>query len=118
MLLAAARRLLLIFLIVGGGAILVGASVGLLVGSSLNRSISLGLYLVGSVLLLGGFLMGNRGPVRRVGIEEGPMTVGRALRRATPEEMRESVNLSFLLVAVGIVLLMLAVAIDRRVDLV
>jgi hypothetical protein len=117
MLLAAARRLLLIFLIVGGGAILVGASVGLLVGSSLNRSISLGLYLVGSVLLLGGFLMGSRGPVRRVG-EEGPMTVGRALRRATPEEMRESVNLSFLLVAVGIVLLMLAVAIDRRVDLV
>jgi hypothetical protein len=115
---AAARRLVLIFVFVGGGAVLVGASVGLIVGSSLNRSISLGLYLVGCVLLLGGFLMGNRGPLRRVGTEEGPMTVGRALRSATADEMRESINLSFLLVTVGLVLLLLAVAIDKRVDLV
>jgi hypothetical protein len=118
-LLAAARRFLLLLVCVGGAAVPVRGWVGALTGTSLNRSISLGLYLVGSVLLIGGFLAGSRGPMRRGGEEElAPMTLGRSLRRASPEELRETVNLAAVLVTLGLLLLLVAVAFDKRTDLV
>ena len=43
---------------------------GLLLGSTPNRAVSVGFYLVGCALLLGGFFVGNRGPFR-VANEEG-----------------------------------------------
>ena len=118
MLLAATRRFFLLLVIVGGGAVLVGFSFGSLLGSSANRSISLGLYVAGSILLIGGFLTGNRGPMRRMGEPDSPLSFGRPLRRATPDEMREAVNMTVLLVALGFILLAVAVAVDSRYQLV
>jgi hypothetical protein len=117
-LLAAVRRFLLLLVLVGGGAVVVGLAFGLLLGSSANRSISLGLYLVGAFLLIGGFLLGNRGPLRRAGEEASPMSFGRPLRRATPDEVRDSVNMTVLLIVLGFILLVLAVSIDSRYELV
>ena len=118
MLLAAARRFLLLLLLVGGGSVLLGLAFGLLVGSSVNRSISLGLYVSGAFLLVGGFLLGTRGVMRRTGEGGSPMSYGRSLRRATPDEVRDSVNMTVLLIALGFLLLVFAVSIDRRYDLV
>jgi hypothetical protein len=118
-LLAAARRFLLLLAVVGGGAVLLGLAIGLLLGASANRSISLGLYISGAFLLVGGFLLGNRGPVRRLGGEGGgPISVGRPLRRASAEELRDSVNMTVLLVVLGFILLALAVTIDDRYELI
>ena len=118
MLVAATRRFLLILVLVGGGAALVGLLFGLALGSSANRSISLGLYFTGAFLLIGGFLLGNRGPMRRAGDGSGTtMSFGRSLRRASPDERRESINLTVLFVALGLVLLMVAIAVDSRYDL-
>jgi hypothetical protein len=115
---AAARRFLLLLALVGGASVLLGLAFGLLLGSSTNRSISLGLYLSGAFLLVGGFLLGNRGPMRRVGEAGGPMSFGRPLRRATPDEVRDSVNMTVLLVLLGFILLVIAVAVDSRYELV
>ena len=119
MLVAAARRFVILLVLVGGGAVVVGLMFGLLLGSSANRSISLGLYFTGAFLLIGGFLVGNRGPMRRVGEGAGMMSFGRTIcRRASPDEMRESVNVTVLFVTLGFILLALAVAVDSRYELV
>ena len=118
MLVAALRRFVVILVLVGGGAVVVGLLFGFLLGSSANRSISLGLYFTGAFLLISGFLLGNRGPMRRVGEGTAAMSFGRSLRRASPDEMRESVNLTVLFVALGLILLMVAVAVDSRYELV
>lgn len=119
MLLAATRR----FLILVAGAtlltVVVSLPIGLLLGSSVNRSISLGLYLVGSFLLVGGFFFGNRGPVR-LRNEESLVGMRRA-REVTPanlDEQVESINSSALLVLTGLVVLAIAIAIDSRHQLV
>ena len=117
MLLAAARRFVVLLVLIGGGATVLALALGLLLGSSANRSLSLGLYLAGAFLLVGGFLLGNRGPLRREG-EGGPGSFGRAVRRASPEEVRDSVNITVLLVVLGFVLLALGAAIDARYELI
>lgn len=118
MLLAAARRFLLLLGAIGGGAVVVGLLFGALLGAPANRSASLGLYVAGSFLLVGGFLLGNRGPLRRDDDGSGAPTIRRALRRATPEEVRDSVNMTVLLVLLGFVLLMVGAAVDSRYELV
>ena len=118
MLVAAVRRFVIVLVLVCGGAVVVGFMFGLLLGSSANRSISLGLYFTGAFLLIGGFLVGNRGPMRRVGEGVGMMSFGRTIRRASPDEMRESVNVTVLFVTLGFILLALAVAVDSRYELV
>jgi hypothetical protein len=115
-LLAAARRFVILLILVGGGGVVLALAFGLLLGSSVNRSISLGLYLAGAFLLVGGFLLGNRGPLRRAG-EGDPVSWGRAVRRASPEEMRDSIHITVLLVVLGFVLLALGAAIDTRYEL-
>lgn len=117
MLVAAARRFVILLVLVGGGAVVLALALGLLLGSSVNRSVSLGLYLAGAFLLVGGFVLGNRGHLRRGG-EGGLGSFGRAVRRASPEEMRDSVNMTVLLVVLGFVLLALGAAIDTRYELI
>ena len=114
-LVAAARRFLLLL----GGIVAVVVAGGLLVaavGSAPpNRTISLGFYGVGAFLLLGGFLLGNRGPYRA---DSGRSDrFGRSLRRATPDDVRESVNMTVLLSVLGFLLLALGVIIDSRFEL-
>ncbi len=118
MLLAALRRFGA--LLVASAAVTAAASVllGLLLGASASRAIALGFYIVGSVLLLAGFFVGNRGPVRTK-TESGalPFFGARQVRWATPEEREEAINYSALLVSLGFVLIALGVVSDTRFEL-
>ncbi len=102
--------------LIAGACLLVGATavpLGLATGTGLQRSVSLGFYLLGGFVGVLGLLAGNRGPFRRVD-EDAPLTFGRRLRRATLDELLETINLSVVMVAIGIVLLAIGVAIDDR----
>ena len=122
--LAALRRLAL--LIVGCCAVTVvgSALLGLLVGTSLDRSVSLGFYAVGCFLMVAGFFVGNRGP-SRVKSEEGgggamplPFMGGRRLRWATADEQSETINNSAVFIVLGLILVLIGVLVDSRHSLV
>jgi hypothetical protein len=114
----AARRILGLFAVVGGVTVLVSVALGLLAGSSVRRSIALGLYLVGSVVLLSGFFVGNRGVLRAdTDDEKGGLLLGfgrRRVRSATGEEQRENIRVSALVIGLGIALLILGSLADTE----
>src|SRR5436190_1338746 len=117
MLRAAARRLGLLL-----GALTLGTAVpalliGLLAGASASRSLSVGWYIVGSVLLLSGFFVGNRGPARPQGEGWSTFSLKRWVRWANPDEQRESLSLSALLLVLGVLLIVLGVLADNRYSL-
>jgi len=116
---AALRRLVVIVGLVlagtAGGSLLIGA----LVGSALSRALTLGFYLVGCFLLLGGFFIGNRGPARARADAEGvvapfPLLGSRRLRWATLREQDETINSSALLVGLGAILVFAGFIVDGR----
>ncbi len=118
---AALRR---IIALIAGVVIVVSAislALGLLVGASIGRSVSLGLTLVGSFLLISGFFVGNRGPVRVKGDDAplaAPLVFGnRLVRWATPSEREETINLSAVFVSVGFTLILIGLAADPRYTL-
>jgi hypothetical protein len=113
LLLEALRRLLILLVGISAAVAIVSLLLGAVLGTSGTRSISLGFYLAGAAFVLGGFFFGNRGPFRTVG-ERGPFELGRALRRATPDEMREAVNMSAVFVVLGFVLIAIGAAVDDR----
>ena len=114
---AAARRFGVLLGSVAALTAVLSAAVGLLFGAGLDRAVSVGFYLVGCFLLVGGFFIGNRGPARPKG--EGPSLFGpRFMRWATPDEREETLNTSAVFVAIGFVLLLLGVLVDSRVRLV
>ncbi len=119
MLLAAAKRFLAILLIAVAGTSVLSFLGGLALGASANRSISVGLYLVGCFLLVSGFFLGNRGPFRVLNEES---MVGlrrpRQLRAAPLSEQSESLNTSAIMVVIGLVLVAIAAGIDSRVQLI
>jgi hypothetical protein len=116
MLLAAGRRFLL--LVVGISAVLAAGStlVALALGLSVNRSISISFEVFGSLLLVVGFFFGNRGPLRARGGDDIPFRP-RLMRRATAEEREESINESAVIVVLGLVLVLIGLAIDDRIQL-
>jgi hypothetical protein len=86
---------------------------GLAVGSSFTRAISVGFYIFGSMILIGGFFVGSRGPLRPRG--EGVFLLRpRSVRRATPAEREEALNMSAILVVLGLVLIVVGVVFDPR----
>jgi hypothetical protein len=118
--LAAGRRFLGLFLLATAITLAVSLAIGLPLGASVARTVSVGFYAVGSFLLISGFFVGNRGPVRlkRSG-EGGPFLLGsRFVRWATPEEREETINLSAIFVVLGFVLILVGVVADNRYDLV
>jgi hypothetical protein len=115
-LLAAARRFALLTVSISGGTAALATLLGLATGTSLSRTISLGFYLVGAALLIGGFMIGNRGVLRPSRPHGGRF--GRGVRRASGEETRENINLSVLLGVLGLILLAAGAAIDTRYELV
>ena len=117
MLAAALRRFGIVLLALALGTALPALLLGLLAGAGVGRSVSIGWYLVGSVLLLGGFFVGNRGPARPQGEGWFPFSFNRWVRWATPHEQRESISLSALLVILGLALILLGVAADSRTGL-
>ncbi len=73
----------------------------------------MGFYVVGSMLLIGGFFVGSRGPLRPQG-EGGFLVRPRAVRRATTSERQEAMGMSAVLVVLGVVLILFGVAADPR----
>ena len=114
---AAARRFAIMLVVVSVGIVSVSFLIGLAIGSAPDRSISLGFYFVGAFLAFAGFFVGNRGPVRAVGEDDG-WKVGRGLRRASKEEQQESVAIGGLLAVLGFVLLAIGIAVDSRYQLI
>jgi hypothetical protein len=105
-----------------GVVLLVAAALALLLGTGLARSVSLGFYLVGTFLLVGGFFFGNRGPVRLRGRpgEEGFFGVSgrRRIGWATPEEQEDALATSAVYVGLGVLLVLVGVVVDDRFTLV
>jgi hypothetical protein len=118
---AAARRFLTLLGITAGVVAAASALLGLLVGTSVWRSVSVGFYLVGSFLLVAGFFMGNRGPTRLRGEpgEEGVWGLGRkkGVRMATADERREALANTAIFVTLGVALIVVGVIADSRYDL-
>ncbi len=117
--LAALGRITGLFLL-ASAVTLVGALIfGVAAGADAARSISVGFYLTGSFMLVAGFFVGNRGPVRFRRDKEAPLFWGsRFVRWASPSERDENINLSAIFVVLGFVLLLVGVAADNRYDLV
>jgi hypothetical protein len=111
---AAVRRFLVLLAGIAGVTGLLSILGGLLGGGSVDRAVAIGFYLVGSFMLIAGFFIGNRGPVRPKG-STGPMFFGsRIMRWATPLEREETLNESALFVALGFALILIGVAVDSR----
>jgi len=105
MILAGARRFLIVVSVLLGGTIAGAAVIGLVSGNSLNRSISLGLYGVGSFATIIGFGMTMRGALRPGDHHGRPIADDPGSARAA----------SGLLISVGIVIMLVGMAIDSRV---
>jgi hypothetical protein len=114
---AALRRLAILLVGIAGATAVISLLLGLLFGAGISRSVSLGFYGVGCVLLIMGFFVGNRGPTRVKGDPEGGLfgfARNRTIRRASGTEQSESLNLSFVFVVVGVFLILLGVVTDTR----
>ncbi len=112
-LVAAARRFALFFAGTALGTILVSLLIGLIAGSP-GRAVSVGLYVVGAVLLVGCFLLGNRGPLRPVWGDGGRpgLFAPRGLRRASPEDRSSSIRSAVFLFSIGFGLIVLGALLD------
>lgn len=101
---------------IAGASVLVAVTavpLGLISHTALSRSVSLGFYALGGLVAVLGLVAGNRGPFRRVD-EDAPVRLERQLRRASLDELIETINLSVLMVVIGLVLFAIGVAIDDR----
>jgi hypothetical protein len=98
--------------------LVVGLPIGLLAGMSLNRSLSLGFYLVGAFLMVAGFFVGNRGPFRAKSDDPGEELPsprgGRALRSASTGEQFEAMAVSGVFILLGLTLIALGAGVDSR----
>jgi hypothetical protein len=122
MLVGALRRFAGLLLVLAAATVVCSLAIGLAAGSTVSRSLSIGFYLIGSFLLISGFFVGNRGPVRPKGDDPGvpffgPLMRHRMLRWATPEEREESLSISVVFVALGVVLILFGVVADTRYKL-
>jgi len=113
---AAARRFAFLLGAVTVGTAVLSALGGLVSGTSLDRAISVGFYLVGSFMLIAGFFVGNRGPVRPRGVGT-PLFGSRMMRWASPLEREQTLNESALYVVVGFLLILIGIATDTRTKL-
>jgi hypothetical protein len=121
---AALRRLAV--LVVSASALTAAVSllVGLLVGASLDRAVSLGFYVIGSFLLVSGFFLGNRGPARVKSESPGftmlplPGYASRRLRWATLDEQEETINNSAIFVGLGLILVLIGILVDSQRSLI
>jgi hypothetical protein len=115
---AAGRRFLGLFLLASAITLAASLAIGLPLGAGVSRTISVGFYCVGSFLLISGFFVGNRGPVRLKRDVGVPLLGSRYMRWATPEEREETINLSAIFVVLGFVLIVVGVLTDNRYNLV
>ena len=112
------RRLALLLAVIAAGTAVASLAIGAIIGTPLPRAVSVGFYAMGSFALVGGFFVGNRGPARGRGSAAIPLLGQRKLRWARPEEQAEAITTSALFVTVGLVLVLIGLAVDPRVQLV
>jgi len=112
--LAGLRRIALIYGAIIGGTLVLSLLLGLLAGADPLRSMAVGLYLAGAVLLCGCFIVGVRGPLRGVSKtgDVVPVVGARRVRKATGEERSEASRTSILLFFLGLGLIVLGSLID------
>lgn len=119
--LAGLRRLAILLVAAAVSVGVLAALVGLALGASVARSVSVAYYVVGAFLVVLGFFAGTRGPLRPRGAEEGgdPVTglfgVGiatRGARVATEGERKDSIATAGMFLTVGIWLILLGVVVD------
>jgi len=111
---AALRRLLRLLIGVAGATAVVSLAFGLLLGASALRALSIGFYLAGSFLIVAGFFLGNRGPVRMKGDAMPLPFAPRRVRWATPEEREEALGSSAVFVVLGFIIILIGVFADTR----
>lgn len=123
--LAALRRLAFLVVLSSLVTLVVSVMLGLLVGASLDRAVSLGFYGLGCFLMVAGFFIGNRGPsrVKSEGAAGGSMlpfgfSSGRRLRWATADEQNETIGQSGVFILLGLILVLIGVLVDSRHSLV
>ena len=106
---------------------LLGGLVGLALGSAFARSASVGLYVVGSFLLVLGVFAGVRGPLRPKGTDEDREPIGSlfgyglsasGIRHATAEERADARSTTWLFLVVGAAMIVAGILIDPRASLV
>ena len=113
MLLAGARRFGVLLAATAAAVTVCSLAVGALIGVSVNRAVATGFEGFGSLMLVFGFFVGNRGPVRAKG-DTAPFFGPRFLRWATPEEFRSTIADSAIFIVLGLVLILFGLAIDSR----
>ena len=114
---AGLRRFLIILFGLAALTTVVSLLLAQLLDASSNRVISIGFDVVGVFLLVAGFFVGNRGPVRLKGQESAPLVGQRRMRWASPREREETLNDSAFFISVGIVMVVIGLAIDSRYPL-
>jgi hypothetical protein len=114
MLLAGVRRIAVICASVLAGTVAVSVLLGFAAGAGVERSISVGLYVLGTILLGGCFVFGVRGPLRGVSKtgETVPILGAHGTRRATHDERQEATHVALLLFIAGILVIVLGSLID------
>jgi hypothetical protein len=117
MLLSAGRRFLMLLGVVVGGTLVFALIGALLSGASISRAVSVAFYLVGALLLVAGFFIGNRGPVWFNEGNQRAMLGNRRLHWASPEERVEKINNSAVFMFTGVVVLVLGMLADTRYPL-
>ena len=114
----AAARLLGLLAAASLLVLVMAVPIGLLTHTGLDRAVSFGFYVVGAFLVVIGVAGGSRGPFRSVREDDHTtIHVGRTLRRATLDELNEAISVGAVVVAIGLVLLAIGVAIDNRYTL-
>jgi hypothetical protein len=124
--LAATRRLVVMLAAFSGVTLAISVAAGLALGSSLGRAISLGFYVVGSFLVVAGFLSGNRGLLRprtapeerdAAGVFFGAGMITGGVRQATVDEREDALATAGLFLILGLALIAIGILADTRVGL-
>ena len=114
-LLAGARRFIVILAVLAGCTAAAAWILTELAGWDANRVIASAFDLVGSFLLVVGFFIGNRGPVRLKGADSAAPFFGpRQVRWAEPTEREEALSDSAVFISVGVAMIIIGIAIDSR----
>jgi hypothetical protein len=120
---SAARRLLILFAVIFAGTSVVSLALGALAHANLLRSLAVGFYVVGAVVLVGSFILGMKGPLRSEFEDEGgelapargmlsSVLVPRSIRRTTVEERQDARRTSLALFGLGILLIFIGAGFD------
>jgi hypothetical protein len=115
-LLGALRRFGILLGVASAGSALLGLLLTGALHEGIRRGLAIGFYLGGVGLLALGFLLGSRPPVRSPsGGFVGPFKwVGGGIRFATREEHLEAMNVPAIMLAIGVCLIGIGVAVDSR----